>query len=504
MSNNPESEGDDATEEAVPSPPPPPPPPTPRQQAQKELSDFSDGSDLPSPPPSQIPFDLVARHDKRTVQLLANSGNSSPMKGKRIWYTYDFEELVVLEEVIIDLSSYSEFSEFDFSFTTFDEKLEKLALRPKNGQIRQSLNLLVKSVSFRPPRGGFTTGYIQKVRLLGFALSSVSAFAEYTNSLMEKRSALASELGDKHKTVLEDLTALKKLQLERDSIVNQIANAKKSQAELEAELGKLRATRDETITRISSLDQSMRENDQKISDQKNEIGEVSEIRSKLARAIIEKQEKLRALTANINLFPSELSDFVAQGSRDVRVYALLSSIPVIVIAIMFGVLIKGGVDLTTLITAEEDVNILAMFASRLPFVVVAVTIITACYYLARMFILEMVRVNRQKLSLSKIGIIAKDISFSVTNELDLDEDERYARRLTLKMDMLRDHLKEYLSKDFEPTLPKRSPFEQLKIPGIGSLKTSKKDDSGEQSAESDESSEDAPNDEDESVPEHKS
>lgn len=34
------------------------------------------------------------------------------------------------------------------------------------------------------------------------------------------------------------------------------------------------------------------------------------------------------------------------------------------------------------------------------------------------------------------------------------------------MDMLRDHLKDYLSKDFEPSLPKRSPFEQMRLPGF--------------------------------------
>lgn len=152
----------------------------------------------------------------------------------------------------------------------------------------------------------------------------------------------------------------------------------------------------------------------------------------MARSIIEKETNLKSLKANINLFPSQLSDFVSQGSRDVRQYFALAVIPIIVIASMFVILVEGGVDLTTRITGKENVNILAMLFSRMPFVVVAATIITACYYLARIFILEMVRVNRQKLSLSKIGIIAKDISYSTEHELNLSDEEKQERRLRLK------------------------------------------------------------------------
>lgn len=134
----------------------------------------------------------------------------------------------------------------------------------------------------------------------------------------------------------------------------------------------------------------------------------------------------------------------------------------------------------------------------MPFVIVAVTVVTASYYLARMFILEMVRVNRQKLSLSKIGIIAKDISSSVENDLDLSPDEKYARRLTLKVDMLRDHLKDYLSKDFEPSLPRRTPFEQGNLPGFMRRRSSKANEGGSaQEAEEIDEFEDEDNDEDE-------
>lgn len=127
--------------------------------------------------------------------------------------------------------------------------------------------------------------------------------------------------------------------------------------------------------------------------------------------------------------------------------------PSILIFLMFWLLIKGSADLTTKITGSESINIAALAVSRAPYVAVACAIITASYYVAKMLILEMVRISRQRLALTKISIIAKDMSNSIDGDLGLSDDERYVRRLTLKMDLMRNHLQEYISADFIPTLP---------------------------------------------------
>jgi hypothetical protein len=121
---------------------------------------------------------------------------------------------------------------------------------------------------------------------------------------------------------------------------------------------------------------------------------------------------------------------------------------------MFILLVMGAADLTTKITGTEYINLSALAISRAPYVVIACTIITVSYYFAKMLVLEIIRISRQRLALTKISIIAKDISTSIDSDLDISEDERYQRRLTLKMDLMKDHLQEYLSSDFTPTLPK--------------------------------------------------
>lgn len=120
---------------------------------------------------------------------------------------------------------------------------------------------------------------------------------------------------------------------------------------------------------------------------------------------------------------------------------------------MFLILIIGAVDLTTVITAETDVNLAAIVVSRIPYVAVASAIIYACYRLARLFITEVMNINRQRLSLTKISIIAKDISEAAESRLGFSEEQIYANRLKVKMALLGDHIKHLISTEPELLFP---------------------------------------------------
>ena len=80
----------------------------------------------------------------------------------------------------------------------------------------------------------------------------------------------------------------------------------------------------------------------------------------------------------------------------------------------------------------------------------------------------MIKINQQKLSLTKVSIIAKDIASASENGLNLNDHELFQLRSHLKMNMLRDHMKEYLSKDFEIPLPENI-VSALKTSGLKTL-----------------------------------
>jgi hypothetical protein len=148
--------------------------------------------------------------------------------------------------------------------------------------------------------------------------------------------------------------------------------------------------------------------------------------------IVAQETKLRELQANINLFPSEISGFVDQASSNSSLYLHYALGPMVVICGMFLMLILGAVDLTTVITTEKNVNLAAILVSRAPYVAVATAIIYASYRIAKVFITEVMHVNRQRLAMTKISIIAKDVSQAAEEGLNLSTSKLYSYRLKVK------------------------------------------------------------------------
>jgi hypothetical protein len=66
-----------------------------------------------------------------------------------------------------------------------------------------------------------------------------------------------------------------------------------------------------------------------------------------------------------------------------------------------------------------------------------------------MFVIEVMAIYRQRLNLSKLSVIAKDVSDAASYGTSLSDDEIFERRTRLKMTVLKEHLKEYLPGGFE-------------------------------------------------------
>ena len=90
-----------------------------------------------------------------------------------------------------------------------------------------------------------------------------------------------------------------------------------------------------------------------------------------------------------------------------------------------------------------------MLASRLPFTLISGAIIFASYRLAKFLIEEIMKITRQRLNLTRISIIAKEVSETSLVGLDLTEVEKAEIQTKLKMDILKSHLKTIVADDYE-------------------------------------------------------
>ena len=90
-----------------------------------------------------------------------------------------------------------------------------------------------------------------------------------------------------------------------------------------------------------------------------------------------------------------------------------------------------------------------IFLTRIPFVLIALALLEVCGYVVGRLFSEIIRINRQRLALSKLSIIARDVSVAAAQNLEFDNDQLYEKEVKLKMEMLRAYMTEDLGLDFE-------------------------------------------------------
>jgi hypothetical protein len=242
---------------------------------------------------------------------------------------------------------------------------------------------------------------------------------------------------------------------ERAVIQREIAQAKTQLARNKKAVDEAALRRSELIAQNSADESALKDQQVRLSSLRQEYSTLTTQSGDLKKEVSTSDAQLKELKSNINIFPSEIVGFANQARRTGWQYFALAAIPIAIMVVMFVLLINGAADLTTLLQRHPDAKIQDVMVSRVPYVTIAVAIITACYKFARAFFLELIKINTQRLSLTKISIIARDVSSSAEHGLELTEEERYKLRTELKMELLRDHMKEYLSKDFKVRLPTR-------------------------------------------------
>ncbi|MDP1667945.1 hypothetical protein, partial [Phaeovulum sp.] len=77
------------------------------------------------------------------------------------------------------------------------------------------------------------------------------------------------------------------------------------------------------------------------------------------------------------------------------------------------------------------------------------TFLEACAYVVGRLVFEVIRINRQRLDFAKLSIIAKDVSAASAHSTGLSASEVFDAETKLKMELLREHMKNYTGSEFE-------------------------------------------------------
>lgn len=186
----------------------------------------------------------------------------------------------------------------------------------------------------------------------------------------------------------------------------------------------------------------------------NNIKQLNQTSNNLNIKISEQKSELQKLTEDTNLFATELTEYIKQGNEDIRLYTYLSVIPWILISIVTAIIFFGSSELTMIYSLVKDgtldkVDLNTIFWSRIPFVIIVISILFVCYEISKIFIKNIIHIQKQKRIFMKIGIVAKDVADQSILGLDVSETEKFELRTKLKMDLLKSHLSNEIGENYE-------------------------------------------------------
>lgn len=391
------------------------------------------GEQLKTVPFHAIEVELYSRKTNKATQLVNNTDMNLAIDAKRTWHQFDLNEPVFVQEIEVSASGYENWHavEFEIENTDGSKHIESVNFNGTSSKLK--IGKLAKSFRIRPAErfSLIASTKLISVIVTGLTLEEFNAF-EWALKEIESREKKVALDEATYSDLKEDVE--KKI-IERNS--------------LSSEIGKSRGELEQLGTGLTGLktEISKAEIDFEASAEKGKLLRDDNIR--MAKENNESEFNLNQLKNEIKLFPSEIAGFVKEGNRSIKWYFWLGLPFAIIIGFVTFSLFFSAVDLTQLWKNEGQIDIWTVFLTRIPFVLVALTILEVCGYVVGRLVFEIIKINRQRLSLSKLSIVAKDVSNAALHDEDTTVDDRYERQVRLKMELLREHMKEYVGQEFQ-------------------------------------------------------
>ncbi|MGX9524735.1 hypothetical protein ACXHWJ_06375 [Alcaligenes nematophilus] len=343
-------------------------------------------------------------------------------------------------------------------------------------EIRCDVERVVSGFSITLDNGFITlfkrkTLEIKKIIIWGYSRSDFEDISEKCKKILRLKDSAVKEVSD----VRNRLEAEEKRLKEKEESLREYEKDKKNDiAALEAVV--------EQLSHESSLKSSFLEDLKiKINESESELYRLREQESTFQNNInsIEKEtlqgkeelmlimknkaemaDRLKELTSNVNLFSEEFSSFSDHGAKQANIFIWLAIIPILVIVALTIHLLIGAVDLSVKYTKEPNIDVFTVFVTRLPYLMVCGSILAVCYSIVKFLFERVSEIYAERLDFSKIGIVAKDISYASASGLNMTDEQVYEAKTYAKIEILKSYLSGNIGKY---TYKKRQVIDDVKF-----------------------------------------
>lgn len=405
------------------------------------MEDNTDGSTFES---KLIPISFFSKKNNKTTRLINNSKAEFALEGKFRWFEFEFIEGIYVKSLEIHADGYNNnWDAVTLEVTNISGSIVDARSKISDGRFLFEVCQFCSGFRFRPDAkfSLFTNQSIKNVVIIGYT----------ADEFLKLESEIANILRDRADVQKEIASIAQRQQLATDKVAAaeaRLSDLKIETAQLDKDVGQATAQLDTLNSEISQGAKRKDEISATTEDLRNQLDNIRTERRSEESDLADKKSQRAKLIEEIRLFPSEISGFVQEAKRSITIYVLLSALPMAIIIYVTYYLYSSAVDLTQ-IHKTGNIDVWAIFLTRMPFVVVSVTILQVCGVLIKRFINEIVEINNQRLNLSAISIVAKDVSTASASGLDISPDEKFELETKLKMSLLREQMRKYTSEKYE-------------------------------------------------------
>ncbi|TCD23857.1 hypothetical protein E0D86_01175 [Pseudomonas sp. IC_126] len=360
------------------------------------------------------------------------------------------------------------------SFTTSDPKTLKAQLKCRattvaGTVIEKSLtidqkqtfcfvwfNSLCTSFEIQSSSGLINNSTLSKININGFDLNTFEKVAACASESLELKANIDAYVENTRNELASIESECALATSKKEALEERTEDTKQAYAESEAELTASKANVANAKAELESLESSIRQANSNLSNIENNVTLLKASSAALTKKIAEHKHDLDQITNDRSLISDEYKDFVKEGKNQVALYFFLSLLPLTAIILSAGRLFSSAESiLSRPPTSLGDVA--ATLITRLPFTLILMLAIGASAKIAFFLLSRAIEIHRDRLTLARLLVIAKDTVFSSTQGLDVSDDSKFRERIKLKIELLKSHLSRDLSEDFTYSVAKQPP-----------------------------------------------
>lgn len=263
-------------------------------------------------------------------------------------------------------------------------------------------------------------------------------YLEAAKKFSDSKAKLISDLNK----INSDIAEAEAAEVEsKNSLATVLSELEENEEKLEAiksDVSKLEAKASVVTKQSADLEQRIQENER--------------INQHLIDSVQDNREELESLLANKNVFMEEFSSYVEQGKGNIVAYFCTGIALLCVVAFCLWRLVASAVALSNDPSILQTVSAFDLFVSRLPIAFLLGTVMVICLRIIFVLLSKVFEIHQERLLLAKLSILAKDNSFFSAGGLGIPGELVYERRVSLKMELL----KEFLAGNYRAAAEKES------------------------------------------------